>query len=584
MIANCIVLLSAALALSPSTGRTDGLPAVGVARHVLAVGADDGGPRRTRLRYAKTDAKQVAGVFRQFGGTAPENASTVMDPGRDDLLAALRRLAERVRTDATEGLRTEAIVYYSGHSDETGLHLSADHLPYRDFLDAVRAVPADVSLVILDSCASGVLTTLKGGSFLAPLSIDSSQRVSGSAILTSASSDESAQESSRIGASFFTHALLTGLRGGADLSGDHLVTLDEAYDFARQETLRSTVGTSAGGQHPAYDIRLNGTGDLVLTDLRRMNAGIVIPDSLAGRVLVWDSDDRLAAEFRKPNGATVEVALEAGRYIVNMEFGETMLEAKINVAAGDHTNLADVRFRSVPREKVLARGTRRLIVPYRLTALVSRGRFRMKTLNTDYIEGFADGEGINIDPIEDGTSITFLVDRRRDGPLSLHVGYTRVVEKRTSPYDVRTADPQTGIATATPGTYRLTTTLNGLEVQTKWHRNIAGGDVWLGTGGIVAYTEADILIQVAPVYPDDRDVASYGYDAFAFGFTGQVGFDLPVARTLSATSFVGYRNLKSRHLKSWANSSWEIEGESIDLDFTGVYAGVGFTFGPRWLR
>ena len=43
---------------------------------------------------------------------------------------------------------------------------------------------------------------------------------------------EAAQESDRICASYFTHYLVSGFRGAADLSGDGKVTLNEAYQFA----------------------------------------------------------------------------------------------------------------------------------------------------------------------------------------------------------------------------------------------------------------------------------------------------------------------------------------------------------------
>lgn len=69
------------------------------------------------------------------------------------------------------------------------------------------------------------------------------------------SADEAAQESDRIGGSFFTHALVSGMRGAADASGDGKITLTEAYRFAFEETLQRTAQTQFGSQHPAYEIR-----------------------------------------------------------------------------------------------------------------------------------------------------------------------------------------------------------------------------------------------------------------------------------------------------------------------------------------
>ena len=74
---------------------------------------------------------------------------------------------------------------------------------------------------------------------------DQSIDVRGHAILTASAEDEAAQESDRIGGSFFTHYLVSGLRGAADSSADGRVTLTEAYRFAFDETLARTGTTKA---------------------------------------------------------------------------------------------------------------------------------------------------------------------------------------------------------------------------------------------------------------------------------------------------------------------------------------------------
>ena len=114
----------------------------------------------------------------------------------------------------------------------------------------------------------------------------------GYAFLTSSSADEAAQESDAIGASFFTHYLVSGMRGAADVSGEGKITLSEAYQFAFHETLARTTTTQGGAQHPAYDINLSGTGDIVMTDVRQTSASVLLTEELAGRFFV-----RNASEF-----------------------------------------------------------------------------------------------------------------------------------------------------------------------------------------------------------------------------------------------------------------------------------------------
>ena len=121
---------------------------------------------------------------------------------------------------------------------------------------SVRTWCAGVGITILDACASGAITRLKGGQARPAFLDDVSSEVKGYAFLTSSSDNEAAQESERLRGSFFTYALLTGLRGAADVTGDGKVTLNEAYQFAFNETLVQTTPTQAGAQHPAYDIKM----------------------------------------------------------------------------------------------------------------------------------------------------------------------------------------------------------------------------------------------------------------------------------------------------------------------------------------
>ena len=108
----------------------------------------------------------------------------------------------------------------------------------------------------------------------------------GYAFLTSSSADEAAQESDLIEASFFTHYLISGMRGAADVTGDGRVTLHEAYQFAFDETRARTLGTVGGTQHPAYEGQMRGTGGVVMTEVRRNAAGLSLDEALAGRVSI----------------------------------------------------------------------------------------------------------------------------------------------------------------------------------------------------------------------------------------------------------------------------------------------------------
>ncbi|GHG91116.1 caspase family protein [Comamonas sp. JC664] len=331
-------------------------PQAAVRRFALLVGVNDGGEGRARLRYAVTDARSFGDVLEELGGVQPQDKLMMMEGDRAALESALARFKSMLSAAATPGTRIEALIYYSGHSDEQGLLLQKDRFGYRELRKALESLPADVRIAILDSCASGTLARRKGGVRRPAFVVDASSAVRGHAILTSSSEDEVSQESDRIGGSFFTHNLVSGLRGAADMSGDGRVTLHEAYQFAFHETLARTEETRAGAQHPAYDIELAGTGDLVMTDLRSTSAVLVLGDLVDGRLYVRDAEGRLVVELKKYAGRTTELGLQKGRYTVMRKLLDQTSQAEFELGDGGRTVLPASAFRTVQGELTAMRG------------------------------------------------------------------------------------------------------------------------------------------------------------------------------------------------------------------------------------
>lgn len=350
---------AALLALAPLRGEAAAGPAdpePRLRRFALVASSNDGGPERVRLRFANTDARTVAEVLEQLGGVRPEDLVLVPDATAASLRSAFERLRSAMASASGRPPRREVFVYYSGHSDEEGLLLAGERVPYRQVRKWIEGVGADVRIAVLDSCASGAVIRRRGGvrapSFLGDVSADAR----GHAFLTSSSESETAQESDRIGAGFFTHYLVSGLRGAADTSRDGRVTLGEAYQFAYQETLSRTERSAAGAQHPAYDIQLAGTGDLVLTDLRSTSAGLVLEEDVAGRVLVRDAGGRLVIEFRKEPVRPVELGLGAGRYRLLLEAGGRVSEAEVVLEDGKTARVGKARFTPAALAVATAKG------------------------------------------------------------------------------------------------------------------------------------------------------------------------------------------------------------------------------------
>ncbi|MCK5689085.1 caspase family protein, partial [Myxococcota bacterium] len=325
-------------------------------RFALIVGANNGGAERVLLRYAVSDARAFSEVLHTLGGVAPGDSLILLNPDKSDFISGFDRLGELVERGQGSADRTEVVVYYSGHSDEQGLLLGEHRLKYSWLRRHLKRLGADVRIVVLDSCSSGALTRRKGGTLLPPFVLDTSSKVSGHAFITSSSATEAAQESDAIAGSFFTHYLVSGLRGAADTNGDGRVTLTEAYQFAFDETLARTESTQSGPQHPNYDFQLAGAGNLVMTDLSTSTARLMLDASLTGRVSVRDSDGHLVAELRKMQGKVVSLGLSPGRYQVSITTTQGLLGGTIDIKAGHLGHLGEMTLESIDLERAVPRG------------------------------------------------------------------------------------------------------------------------------------------------------------------------------------------------------------------------------------
>ncbi len=355
LLAQCLM----ALAVAPV--RADDAP--GLRRLALLVGANDGGPLRPMLRHAQSDARSLSAVLVELGGVLPRDARLLLEPSIGAVRTALATLDGDARALVRAGLRSELVFYYSGHSDEFGLLLGKERLSYHDLRELLKGLGVDVRIAILDSCASGAFTREKGGRRRAPFMVDASSAVRGHAFLTSASEDEAAQESDSVGGSFFTHFLVSGLRGAADASGDGKVTLTEAYRYAFDETLAHTGRTRFGAQHPAYDIRLVGIGDLVLTDLRATSSELVLSAEVVGRLFVRDGSGRLVVELGKTPGKARTLALPPGHYVVDLIEGQALARASFDSASDAKVELGLRDFRKLERIAATGRGERYVVRP-----------------------------------------------------------------------------------------------------------------------------------------------------------------------------------------------------------------------------
>ena len=328
-----------------------------VERFALYVAANNGGKEREVLRYAESDAEKLKIAMQEIGGVSSENSIILKEPNQAEVEKALQEFAKKVNLAKQTSRRTEFIFYYSGHSDENALLLGEESFGYSQLKSAINSVPSDVHVVMLDSCFSGNFIRAKGGTRQKSFLVDDSSVVSGHAYLSSSSESEASQESDLIQSSFFTHALITGLRGAADSSGDNKVSLNELYHYAFNETLSQTEQSTIGTQHPSYDITLVGSGDLVLSDISTAESILVLDSDLHGKIYIRnETSGVLVSEIKKSAGNSIPLALPSGTYKVTMIQENQTLEANAKLKVGRSVSLQTKKFKKVSTTDTRTRG------------------------------------------------------------------------------------------------------------------------------------------------------------------------------------------------------------------------------------
>jgi hypothetical protein len=321
-------------------------------RMAIVAGNNFGAPGEPELRYAQRDARRVAETLRELGSVAQRDLVLLLDQDA----AALRRALDEVdRNAAAEP--TVLIVYYSGHADGNGLHLGSSTLPWAELRQRLEGSRAQLRVALVDACQSGALTREKGFGLGPPLPPPPDAESRGTALLVASGSAESAQESASLGSSFFTHFLVSGLRGAADSDGDRRVTLAEAHAYTSLHTRQATSAWAVNVQHPTYHFDISGRGDIVLTDLREGGAELRLDASVSGHVVITERGSPLVVvESDEPAGTTLSFALPKGHYLVHVRKPNAVHLAEISLPWGGSITLGAHNFVARSYQEVAQKG------------------------------------------------------------------------------------------------------------------------------------------------------------------------------------------------------------------------------------
>jgi hypothetical protein len=320
------------------------------ARFAVVAGNDRGDVSRPRLWFAEKDAERVHRALVELGDFDKDGTVLLRGKNPSALADAIRALETQIRAARDRGERTMLLVFYSGHAAAGGLEMGNEKFAFSSLRDLVSASVADAKVAIVDACEAGLLTQVKGAApvpaLAFPLPMDD---VQGTAFVASTAVGEAAQESAALGGSFFTHHLEIAIRGAGDADGDGRVTLSEAFRYTSSRTSAGTAGTEVGAQHPTYDFKMSGRGDVVLSDLRRAVARLLVPPDV-GAMYFLKGPGGIFAEVQ---GSTSELtlALPVGDYRIERRGRDGRATGEVTLDSGRTSTLP----RLIPTRYEMAR-------------------------------------------------------------------------------------------------------------------------------------------------------------------------------------------------------------------------------------
>ena len=240
-------------------------PDSSVARFALVVGSNETKSKEQRaLRFADDDAARVAELWLELGAEVelltvfdqssqarfPELVKRAEQPTREEFDAAWARLQAKMQAASDAGREVELTIYYAGHGDvgpdgQGFLTLAnGDTLTRSDlFTQLLGASPADHNHLIVDACKSEQFVLSRGEwqADAGPQDYGDSVRdyLDGNhlgahpdtGVILAHSADQQTHEWERWSGGIFTHELLSGLRGAADLNGDGSIEYSELGAF-----------------------------------------------------------------------------------------------------------------------------------------------------------------------------------------------------------------------------------------------------------------------------------------------------------------------------------------------------------------
>lgn len=273
--ARALALVPAALLLAFGVGAkaaSDGTARVARPQIYAVVVGNNAAPRGADierlpdLQYADDDAVRYDQFFSSLGAKSwllavldeetqrrhPGTSARARRPTRGALEQAIRDVAEQIALDAQRGTRSIFFFAFSGHGGRQGkgagfLSLLDGRLTRQALYEQLLArIPAHLTHLFIDACYADSVVGARGAfereadaqsvavsrqqarSLVDATTLDQFPHVG---VLAATGSSQEAHEWSTIQAGVFTHEVLSGLRGAADVNADGEITYSEIHAF-----------------------------------------------------------------------------------------------------------------------------------------------------------------------------------------------------------------------------------------------------------------------------------------------------------------------------------------------------------------
>jgi hypothetical protein len=325
-------------------------PARAGSRTALLIGNDHGLAGEAPLRHTGDDVRRLAGVLRELGQFAPQDIHMLLDGSARAALQALRNLERPAGPSLL-------LVYYSGHANAEALHMNGTRLPLDTLLDALGPVDGGLQVLLLDACQSGAASRNKGSMPGPAFDVRLVEALpEGNIVITSSAADEQSYESDAHRGALFTTHWIAALRGAADSNGDGRVTVSEAYTYAYAQTLRDTLLSGGGPQHPTFRWGFSGRREPVLTYLEP-DAWLTLRSDDEGAYTLFTGDEHdVVTELSLRAGQQARLALASGDYVVKKRDTAALRAVAVHLGHGDDRLLFDRQMREVPFVRLADKG------------------------------------------------------------------------------------------------------------------------------------------------------------------------------------------------------------------------------------